>query len=787
MSFNILGHYENLHNIINNPVLMNKISMCPTNKDTEPTICGTMVCGDIYTLGENDFKCYLTPKDENIIAKQVTYLKNINATIIDMNESNESNVVETLKSTITKEKKLVNAFNGIIIGVMILVMIIIVIIAFATTTTPPPGSKVSNSVPANNPSGFEGFKASTNTILTTLSIIGLLIYICFISNEYSNHKTNKLTNEYNKIESIGNNIDTSINTNLTSLKTQLDNMDLDNITGNNYTDNIGNISGYLNTFNKDYIKEKEQLTNNKLVKEKKLNEINHLFTDFKHIIYKQENNFKDVIVDNSTQIHCLMNLIINRKECSNEIEAIKCSLNNKCGIEGLIDVNSKSGFNNNIGDILKSSEEIDIFFNKLKKETFNKNIKYDLNNLTIFKVIKNIFVSKIYLNEIDKHEFVKYIYDHFDKIDLKKENIEISKFNIISNYKTFINIIYNDYEIYKKTKNKNNTGKIGNIVNKSTFNNIIKYYNTEELEDIRQKLIHNIHEIEIFKNIYKDEIFNDINSSLNSNKYIKYASYFLIAISIIEFIKYTILGASDDGEGDLDSIVLLSSKILRNLSLIVLLNIILFSYWYKKEAYLEVQKLIITDNNNTFSKNLKDLQNKLKNMISVKKIKEYDDNSAELEVLLNIYNIKSDTKNDKRIFSKQNSGDNYTILDEDDIVNIVTEDFYNSLKEVMGIYECCSFLNKNTKVILFPWTDFTINIIFIAIIFAVFMLAYPHLQKKLKDLKKKLNQGDGSQAGGGPEEDGEIILNMVVFILAFYYTYNIYWSTMEHQKNLYRF
>ena len=114
MSFNILGHYENLHNIINNPVLMNKISMCPTNEDAESSICGTG-CNDIYTLGKDDFKCYLTPKDESIIAKQVTYLKNINATIIDMNESNESNVVETLKSTITKEKKLVNAFNLIII------------------------------------------------------------------------------------------------------------------------------------------------------------------------------------------------------------------------------------------------------------------------------------------------------------------------------------------------------------------------------------------------------------------------------------------------------------------------------------------------------------------------------------------------------------------------------------------------------------------------------------------------------------------------------------------------
>lgn len=767
MSFNILGHYENLHNIISNPVLMNKITMCPTNKDTEPAICNNMNCEDIYNLDKNDFKCYLTPNDDNIIAKQVTYLNNINSTIIHMNESNESNVVQTLKNTITKEKKLVHAFNGIIIGIMILIVIIILVINFS---------------PANT--FFDNFTDGTNQIMTTLSIIVLLVYISFISNQYSNYKTDKLTNEYNKIDDIGNNIDTSINTNLLSLKTKLDNITIDNY--NNNTNNIDNIAEYLNAFNQDYIKQKEQLTNNKLVKEKKLNEINHLFTDFKHIIYKQENNFKDVIVDNSTQIHCLMNLIINRKECSNQIEAIKCSLNNKCGIEGLIDVNSKSGFNNNIGDMLKSSEEIDIFFNKLKKETFNKNIKYDLNNLTIFKVIKNIFVSKIYLNEIDKHEFVKYIYNHFDKIDLKKDNIQISKFNIISNYKTFINIIYNDYEIYKKTKNKNNTQKIGNIVNKSTFNNIIKYYNTEELEDIREKLIHNIHEIEMFKNIYKDEIFDDINSSLNSNKYIKYSSYFLIAISTVEFIKNTILIYTNN-----TNFKIIIPEILRNLSLIVLLNIIIFSYWYKKEAYLEVQKLIITDNNNTFSKNLKDLQNKLKNMISVKKIKQYDDNSEELDLLLNIYSIQTDTNNDKRIFSKQNSGDNYTILDEDDIVNIVTEDLYNSLKEVMRIYECCSFLNKNTKVILFPWTEFTINIIFIAIIFAVFIFAFPYLQIIAKELGikiKKLNKNKSTtQIGGTNEENAQIILNSVVFILAFYYTYNIYWNTMEHQKNLYRF
>ena len=66
-------------------------------------------------------------------------------------------------------------------------------------------------------------------------------------------------------------------------------------------------------------------------------------------------------------------------------------------------------------------------------------------------------------------------------MDLKKNNItEIDKFDIINNYKTIINIIYSEYETYKKLQvtNKNiprhqiSLNKFNEIVEHSTIQNI---------------------------------------------------------------------------------------------------------------------------------------------------------------------------------------------------------------------------------------------------------------------------------------------------------------------------
>ena len=64
----------------------------------------------------------------------------------------------------------------------------------------------------------------------------------------------------------------------------------------------------------------------------------------------------------------------------------------------------------------------------------------------------------------------------------------------------------------------------------------------------------------------------------------------------------------------------------------------------------------------------------------------------------------------------QNIGGQYIILEERDVKNMVYEDYYVQLTRVIHIHECCSFLTRKKKIPVFPWTDFTVNLIFYIII-----------------------------------------------------------------------
>ena len=90
----------------------------------------------------------------------------------------------------------------------------------------------------------------------------------------------------------------------------------------------------------------------------------------------------------------------------------------------------------------------------------------------------------------------------------------------------------------------------------------------------------------------------------------------------------------------------------------------------------------------------------------------------ELRTLLNKYNISKTTNNNEVIYS-QNIGGQYIILEERDVKNMVYEDYYVQLTRVIHIHECCSFLTRKKKIPVFPWTDFTVNLIFYIIIFLI--------------------------------------------------------------------
>ena len=716
LSINLLSDYESLYHVIVKDVLKHKREECSKDALNKKKIDR---CSDIYNLKQVDFKSYLTPENQSEVTKQNLYLKKVYKKLDEI--ENDNNIIDIQHKNIENKEKVIEGYTGIIIFILSMIIIYYLYIIYVNVNVgikPPTGGE--------NIKGYIAKYNMRSLYCNNINIIAVLIYLAIFANNYQTNEINKLDNEKNKLNIINDTTLSNIKTELAGLKTELkglvsDDKDLTN--GDLDDNNISNISTKLHRFITEYKEAEDETNNNKLMKEKKIKDINHLFTDFKHIIYKQENNFKDVIIDNSNNIYCLMNLLLYKNKCNTELEIIKCSLNNKCGIGGLIDVNSKSGFNNNLDTVLKTDVEIDIFFNKIKKETFNKNSKYELNNLYIFKVIKNIFISKIYHNEIEKSEFIKFIYNHFDKVNLKDENIEINKFDIILNYKSIINIIYNDYEIYKKTENKDKHKKIGNIISKSRFNHILKYYTTDQLKELDTKLKDTITKIDTFKRTFEHEIYEDIESQKNTNQYINDFSKLIISISVIDFACYLFEQLSKIATNNNNNATKITPEdttiivleTVRRLSFIILVNMIIFSYHYKIKSITDIQELIIKNNNDVFSTNLENLREKMNNMIIIKNIDDYENKQDELDSVLQIYSIESDTKNDKRIFSRYNSGNNYTILDEDDITNIVIEDFYNNLIEVMRLYECCSFLNRNPKVPIFPWTEFTINIIFVAI------------------------------------------------------------------------
>ena len=88
---------------------------------------------------------------------------------------------------------------------------------------------------------------------------------------------------------------------------------------------------------------------------------------------------------------------------------------------------------------------------------------------------------------------------------------------MINNYKTLINMIYENYTTYDNI-NHNNKYLANNLISKHRFSEIINKYNTDELSRMILKLEKTIKEIEDFKNIYKEDINQEIEIHKKQNK-----------------------------------------------------------------------------------------------------------------------------------------------------------------------------------------------------------------------------------------------------------------------------
>ena len=414
---------------------------------------------------------------------------------------------------------------------------------------------------------------------------------------------------------------------------------------------------------------------------------------------------------------------------------------------------------------------------------------------------------KIYKYNIKKHDFIVYIYSHFENMDLKKNNItEIGKFDIINNYKTIINIIYSEYETYKKLQVTNkNIPRHQISLNK--FNEIVEHSTIQNIKDTNTLLLETKKKLEYFKKLHGGQIYNDIRKEQRFNRSLEYFTYLSLFITILQLIKviYTKKFKDDFVEDAID--------VTKYISFALLFNAIVLSYWYRKTTNTDYSEMLIRNNDNIFKDELDKLNKHLEEVITIKGMGTNTD--EELRTLLNKYNISKTTNNNEVIYS-QNIGGQYIILEERDVKNMVYEDYYVQLTRVIHIHECCSFLTRKKKIPVFPWTDFTVNLIFYIIIFLIvfnIFLINDDLNpfaivnnlknrllvnktdigklKNIIDTKKISLKLDSNLQQKGGEYKAEVfkqknLVNLLVIYLSLLYTYKIYESTFNYNDNLFK-
>ena len=647
----------------------------------------------------------------------------------------------------------------------------------------------------------------------------VLFYIAYLVYFNFNYNIELVNVEYKKYSDIKNNEIRKINSSLRTLKNIINKLicgiDPDDADSNSFINNFSNsinpISENILGFNENYNLLTASSIDNKLSKEDKIKDINILFDNFKDTIYKQNNKFDNIIVNNEKNVVCLMNILLYLDGTGNN-EPIICNLNNSEGLKGLIekqknaiDPDQDNVFMNGFEDI--ADNDANLLYDKITSKIIDESNKFELMDMKLFTAIVNIFKNKIYKYDIKKHDFILYIYTHFENMDLEKNNITISKFDIINNYKTIINIIYDEYDTYKKIKLTNKKFPIYQVsLNK--FNEIVKKIPVIEVKETNKLLLETIDKIEDFKNIYGTEIYNDIKKEQRFNKSLEYLIYLTILITFLQVTK--IMFSSEFKDNFIEDAI----NVVKYISLALLFNAIIFSYWNKRNTDTNYSEMIIRNNDNIFITELHELNRQVKN---VEIIKNLDSSSNDVYKLLNNKKILESTNGNGDKIYTLDIGEDKVILENDDIKNMIYEDYYVQLTKVMDIYECCSFLTRKKKIPVFPWTDFTINLIFYIIVFLIMFNIFlinddlnpftiiTNLKSrlivnktdisKLKDIVDKnkisLSYNNSSSQTGGDTYRNEIfkqknLINLLVIYLSMLYTYKIYESTYRYDENLFK-
>lgn len=755
---------------------------------------------DIHTNNNATLNGYIQNISDCLVNLDNLILTSNNIDLEDIEDEDKTEL--QLREQNFKRKKnslqLIRVFLSIIIGGLALYII---------------KKTLTNSYDIRKNTKFNSTTNTANTIITkttqynegvysfinNISLSLVLAYIVFIINFNFDYYIKLVNTEQKKYKDLKNREIRRINTSLSSLK-ELTSELLDDISIFQEKKEI--LSTYILSINNNYNILSNATLDNKLAKESKIKNINKLFNTYKDTIYKQNNKFGNIIVDNEKQIVCLLNILLYLESPEIQNESLICSLNNSEGLKGLIEL-QKQNVENEFNDLDEIDEnDATMLYNKITNEIIDESNKFELMNMKLFKVILNIFKIRIHKYSLKKHDFISYIYSHFENMDLEKNNITISKFDIINNYKVIINIIYNEYDLYKKLQIVNNKIPKHQIsVNK--FNEIMHQSSITNIIDTQDMLINTINKIEEFKNIHGKEIYNDIKKEQRFNKSLEYLAYISIIISLLQVSK--IVYSKSFNENYIEDAI----DVTKYLTFVLLLNSIILSYWYRRSTSTDYTEMVIKNNDNEFIKELNILN---ENINDVKLIKNLKLSNNDTLTLLKQNKIKvSENSVGDNIYALD-IGDAKVILEENDIKNMIYEKYYIQLSKVINIHECCSFLTRKKKIPVFPWTDFTINLIFYIIIFLIIfnvflvnddlnpfslismLTTYLKINKTdMKTLenvikKNKLNLSSPTQTGGERQNifSQNNLVNLLIIYLSLLYTYKIYESTFSYNENLFK-
>ena len=756
----IVDDYLSTYNNIVEPIVSRKKSYCDSNTES------VYNCNDIYIISQTDINLFLNDTANEINLEE--YKKDIRDSarnflkdrrIEDSHLKNDSGYYFVIDREIDFYTKIDKNYKTVI-KIIETIKYITILYLFYIYFVIPLFMKGGNDGNLDYKKTISNLK-DKGKLKSTVLDGGTLISICYLMfetiNSYFKQEHDINETKINKLNQL-NNSDGAI----TKLKNLIQSFSTSLV-------NSGNLYSFITNFKKV---NKENLTNNNYTKNNKIKKMNEFFTEMKHIILINDNKFNDILNDNHSQIICLMKLLLHQSQDSmsqNEKDNKNCSIGIDEGFEGLLKYNKiddndngiKSTFYEGGNDELK--DIVSNFYKGIKTEVIDTSYKNTLGNNEVFKTICNIFIVRIKYYNLKKIDFIKYIYKYFSYH--KEEEGKLSKLEIINNYKSLINIIYERYNLWSNINNQKEY-LVSNIISKSRFIQIMNKYETTDIKNLIEKLDKTIDDIQDYKHIYREDILDDIKIKHNNDTRLKNLFYVVFISSILQLIGFLTTGyilPQNNANVTPKQKEKITKVVLRNLTLISILlffNILLFSNWFKSSADTAFERATILDSNNKFLDKLHELH---KGLDLLKQVKDDPSSSS----LVSEYNIYSYSETDKKYYYKKNSDNNYTLLDKSDVNNFVIEDLYLKMSDILRLHSCCSFLKEQDKKVVLPYHEIVTNFLLILVTITVifYLISDPSINpfdifnrlitnKKIRERKiKKMLEEKTKQKGGQVTEN----------------------------------